>query len=212
MTDVPRDDEPRNEPSTGPGGPDPALPEADSVLPESDPALPESDSAGDALTAALMEIERHVSRLGWDQPARLFALVRTADLVRAEPHLAEPLDAEHRPADAFSSIEQDTWNGGEDVADALGRIMWPETVEGAAIALERAFLPAHAEADLPEDPDAAAQYVAHHPQREDIRLVAGVLRGGEQQSLARLASTPEEILAGAEMAPGLSELLRATLE
>ena len=33
------------------------------------------------LIAALADIERHVSELGWDQPARLFALVDTATLL-----------------------------------------------------------------------------------------------------------------------------------
>ena len=37
-------------------------------------------SAPDALVASLMEIERHVAGLGWDQPARLFALVPTVDV------------------------------------------------------------------------------------------------------------------------------------
>lgn len=172
---------------------------------------PPAEETSDALVAALMEIERHVGSLGWDQPARLFALVRTADLVAAEPHLAQALDAEHRPEDAFSSIEQDTWHAGEDLVEALQQIMWPETVEGCALVLERAFLPADAEADLPEDPDEAARYVAAHPHRQDIRVVAGVLRSGEQQSLARLASSPEELLGGPELAPGLSELLSQTL-
>ncbi len=172
---------------------------------------PPAEDTSDALVAALMEIERHVASLGWDQPARLFALVRTADLVAAEPHLVQALDAEHRPEDALSSIEQDTWHAGEDLVEALQQIMWPETVEGCALVLERAFLPADAEVDLPEDPDEAARYVAAHPRRQDIRVVAGVLRSGEQQSLARLASSPEELLGGPELAPGLSELLSQTL-
>lgn len=172
---------------------------------------PPAEDTSDALVAALMEIERHVASLGWDQPARLFALVRTADLVAAEPHLVQALDAEHRPEDALSSIEQDTWHAGEDLVEALQQIMWPETVEGCALVLERAFLPADAEVDLPEDPDEAARYVAAHPRRQDIRVVAGVLRSGEQQSLARLARSPEELLGGPELAPGLSELLSQTL-
>ena len=48
-------------------------------------------SAPDALVASLMEIERHVAGLGWDQPARLFALVPTVELIEAEPQLAEHL-------------------------------------------------------------------------------------------------------------------------
>ncbi len=170
-----------------------------------------TDDESDALVAALMEIERHVSSLGWDQPARLFALVRTADLVAAEPHLADALDAGHRPPDAISSIEQDTWHAGEDVVEALQGIAWPDTVEGCALAIERAFLPADAEAAIPDDPDEAARYVADHPRRQDIRVVAGVLRSGERQSLARLASEPDDLLGGQDLAPGLSELLSRTL-
>ena len=49
----------------------------------------------DALVAALLEVERHVGRLGWDQPARLFALVPTAELLAAEPSLAEHLSGAH---------------------------------------------------------------------------------------------------------------------
>ena len=40
------------------------------------------------LIAALADIERHVSELGWDQPARLFALVETATLLELEPNEA----------------------------------------------------------------------------------------------------------------------------
>ncbi len=171
--------------------------------------MPQPDDS--ALTAALMEIERHVARLGWDQPARLFALVRTADLVVAEPQLADTLAADSRPADALSSIEQDTWHAGDDVVSALEAISWPDTVEGCALAIERAFLPADAEAAIPEDPEEAAAYVARHPRRQDLRVVSGVLRDGHRQSLARLASAPEELLGGPQLAPGLSDLLRSTL-
>ena len=45
----------------------------------------------EALAAALIEVERHVGRSGWDQPARLFALVPTAELIAAEPSLARRL-------------------------------------------------------------------------------------------------------------------------
>ncbi len=172
---------------------------------------PNPGDTSDALVAALMEIERHVGRLGWNQPARLFALVRTAELVAAEPHLATALDADHRPEDAFSSIEQDTWHGGDDVVTALEGTMWPETVEGCALVIERAFLPSDAEADIPEDPVEAERYVAEHPRRQDIRVVAGVLRTGQKHSLARIASEPDDLLGGVDLAPGLSDLLGRTL-
>ena len=44
-----------------------------------------------ALAAAVLEIESHIAEGGWDQPARLYALVPTADLVRREPALASAM-------------------------------------------------------------------------------------------------------------------------
>ena len=41
-----------------------------------------------ALAAAVLEIETHVADAGWDQPARLYALVDTVRLVAHEPALA----------------------------------------------------------------------------------------------------------------------------
>ena len=90
----------------------------------------------DALVAALAEIERHVAHAGWDTPARLFALVPTAELLAAERSLAGQLAAPTAP-DALSSIEQDGFHAGDDVVDALARISWPPTVFGAALVLER---------------------------------------------------------------------------
>ena len=118
----------------------------------------------DALVAALAEIERHVGQAGWDQPARLFALVPTAELIAAEPSLETQLA---RPGgltpDALSSIEQDGFHAGEDILDALAQITWPPAVHGVAIALERLFLPATLEAELPTDADDAAVRAAKPP-------------------------------------------------
>ena len=41
--------------------------------------------ADEGLATAVLEIERHAAEAGWDQPARLFALVETARLVAREP-------------------------------------------------------------------------------------------------------------------------------
>jgi len=41
-----------------------------------------------ALRMAVVEVERHTSAEGWDQPPRLFALVVTTELAVAEPELA----------------------------------------------------------------------------------------------------------------------------
>ena len=47
----------------------------DRDLPPADPAL----------AAAVLEIESHIAEAGWDQPARLYALVDTARMVAHEP-------------------------------------------------------------------------------------------------------------------------------
>lgn len=180
----------------------------------------------DALVAALVELEHHVGEAGWDQPARLFALVRTDELIAAEPELAAHLglrsSAEGHPPNALSSIEQDdfrTIGTGEGPAasesaldQVLGRLTWPDAVAGCALAVERTFLPARFEADLPDDPEAAEKFVAEHPERQDLRLVVGVLRGGAAHCFARLVSNPEDLLSGPDLAPGVVSVLAATLE
>lgn len=164
----------------------------------------------DALIAALIEVERHVGRLGWDQPARLFALVPTAELILAEPSLAEHLSG--APRDGLSSIEQEEFRPGSDLAEALSRISWPATVQGCVLALERAFVPASAEVELPQDPDAAARAVAEHPQRMDLRVVVGVTRDGQRHGVARVRGEDGDLLAGADLVPALAMALAHTLE
>lgn len=166
----------------------------------------------DALLAALAEIERHVGHAGWDSVARLFALVPTQELLAAEPSLAAQL-AHARPVEgALSSIEQEGFAAGDDPLAALERIGWPDTVAGCAIAIERAFLPPEAETGLPDDPYQAAQWVANHPQRQDIRLVAGALRTGERHCIARVRSAPEELLGGPDLVPAVTAALAHTLD
>jgi hypothetical protein len=164
----------------------------------------------EALVAALVEVEHHVARLGWDQPARLFALVRTVDLIAAEPHLAEHLSA--ASSDGFSSVEQEQFHAGDDLGSALARIAWPQTVAGCVLALERAFLPTSAEADLPEDATAAARAVAAHPDRMDLRVVVGVTRDGRSHGIARVRAEDGELLSGSDLVPALAEALAHTLE
>lgn len=164
----------------------------------------------DALTAALIEVERHVGRSGWDQPARLFALVRTADLIAAEPGLAEHLG--HGPADGFTSIEQEEFSAGADLATTLAGIGWPDTVHGCALALERTFVPPEVEAELPDDPQQAAAVVADHPRRLDLRVVVGVLRDGSRHGVARIRGKEEELLGGADLVPALTLALSRTLD
>lgn len=166
----------------------------------------------DALIAALAEIERHVGRSGWDQPARLFALVPTEQLLDAEPSLADQLN---RPggvdSDALSSVEQDGFHPGDDVGEALAQIQWPMTVTGVAVALERLFVPVEAESTLPDDPLLAADAVAQHPDRQDVRVIVGVLRSGDRYGLGRVRTHADELLAAPDLVPGLADALLRTL-
>jgi hypothetical protein len=163
----------------------------------------------DALVAALLEVERHVGRSGWDQPVRLFALVRTGDLIVAEPSLADQLTG---APDGYSSIEQEDFHPGDDLAQTLAGIAWPDSVAGCVLALERAFLPADAEIDLPEDPDAAALVVAAHPRRLDLRVVVGVSRDGATHGVARVRGENGDLLGGTDLVPALAAALAHTLE
>lgn len=161
------------------------------------------------LVAALADVERHVTDLGWDQPARLFALVRTKDLLEREPQLVGrvPEGAD----DAMSAIEQDEFQATDNVLQRLTEIYFPPTVEGAAIALERTLLPSQYEADVPDDDVEASDFVRKHPERVDVRVVVGVTRDGARHGLARLKSNPDDLLGGEDLVPGLADALAETL-
>jgi hypothetical protein len=112
---------------------------------------------------------------------------------------------------AFTPVEQ------EDLPDMpldeiLQQITWGEQVTGCAIAVERLVLPAEVEVEIPHDSPEMPAYVAAHPLREEIRLVAAVLRNGHRDCALRMRSndTDEEVLFGEDLAPGLLEALLET--
>ncbi|MCW2780570.1 MAG: hypothetical protein JWR35_1019 [Marmoricola sp.] len=169
-------------------------------------------SAG--LQGVVLEIEAHVAQSGWDQPAKLFALVETADLVVREPALAEMLGIDPASAKGLTPIEQDPVPADRSIEEVLQEIVWPDEVAGCAAVLERLVLPPEADDEIPEDPDAAAEYAANHPERQEVRIVAAVIRGGESFCALRLRSHDEDasVMGGPDVVPGLLELLHATLD
>lgn len=176
---------------------------------------PTSTPTAEPLDVAALETERHVAASGWDQNPRVFALVDTAALAAAEPQLAASLtgDADRAPG-ALTAIEQEDLPRTADLESLLGRMAWPETVDGVALAVERIVIPAGAERDLPEDPTAAVDALAEHPQREDVRLLVAVHRDGRAVCLLRQRSNDRDdrVAKGEDLAPGLVHALRATLE
>ncbi|WP_427889890.1 PPA1309 family protein [Kribbella sp. GL6] len=172
----------------------------------------------DALSSAVVEIEKHVSSAGWDQPAQLFALVPTAELLRAEPQLAAELGAEDA-SQPLTPVAQGELPGGVDddnLADALGRIEWPDGVAGCALAIERIVLPAAAESGLSsvESDAELARLAGSDPRRHEVRMVAAVLREGGRFGAVRLRAHDEDsaVLTGVDLVPTLCEVLSLTFE
>lgn len=173
--------------------------------------------AASPLTRAVLEIDEYTSGLGWDQPARLFALVDTAQLRAQEPSLAAQLGLTDESATTgLTPIEQDEIPAGRPLDEFLGTIAWPDAVTGCALTVERLMLPPSAEAEVPEgmSEERLAQWVAGHPDRQEVRMTVGVLRDGARESALRLRErdSPTEVLTGPELVPGLAEALSATLE
>ncbi|UAL28566.1 hypothetical protein K8W59_11860 [Nocardioides rotundus] len=167
-----------------------------------------------ALEAALREVEAHVASGGWDQPARLYALVPTADLLMREPGLAEALGIEgDLPAGHLTPVEQELPADGEPLETVLQSVEWPAAVRGCAAVLERLVLPPDAEDNLPDEAGAAAEFAAEHPDRQEVRIAAGALRGGTAYSVLRLRSHDDDrsVVGGADLVPALLDLLAATL-
>jgi len=170
---------------------------------------PATDASYDELATAVLEIERHAAETGWDQPARLFALVDTARLAEREPQLAGTLgDAPLTP------VEQEGLAPGRALEDQLTAITWPETVHGCAALVERVVLPPDVEALLPDQPARAAAYAAEHPDRQEVRIVAAATRAGATYCALRLRAhdDDESVLTGPDLVPALVALVRGTLD
>jgi len=159
-------------------------------------ATPPDDRApshDNALAHAVDEVEEFVASAGWDAPRQMFALVRTSELLSAEPGLAHQVTGGSDSNAEFTPIAQDSLPG-DTVAGALATIAWPDEVAGCVLVMEIL-------AGTGED------------QRE-ARLAAGVLRdqpGGA--CLLRWRHAPDgPVLRGADLAPGLLEALQGTFE
>jgi hypothetical protein len=173
--------------------------------------------AASPLTRAVLEIDEYASGLGWDQPARLFALVDTAHLRSHEPGLAAQLGLDADEAAApLTPIEQDEIPAGTPLDEFLATIAWPDAVAGCALTVERQMLPPSAEASVPDglDDKALTKWVAAHPDRQEVRMTVAVLRDGARESALRLREkdSPKEVLTGSALVPGLAEALAATFE
>ncbi len=192
--------------------------------------MAEAPQPSPALTRALLETERHVGAAGWEQNPRVFALVRSQDVLAREPGLRNQLDvATVRAAEAdpehLMAIEQEELPITTALESLLGGLAWGPHVDGVAIVVERMIVPPAAERDLPSDPNAALAYLMAHPQRADVRLSVAVLRDGQQQCGVRqrpgqtsesdqdsqISPTLNQVSVAPDLVPGLAAALHSTL-
>jgi hypothetical protein len=168
-----------------------------------------------ALAAAVLEIEAHIAGDGWDQPGRLYALVDTAQLVTHEPSLAAMmgLDASSEQG-SLTAIEQDEVPAHTRLEELLESIVWPDGVTGCAAVVERLVLPPDADDTLPDDPAEAEAFAREHPDRQEVRMVAGVTRAGSTYCALRLRAHDDDssVVGGADLVPGLLARLGATFD
>jgi hypothetical protein len=165
------------------------------------------------LVEVVREVERFVAEQGWDQNPRLFALARTADLVKLEPALAEALGAEADDPNSITQIEQESLDASKPLDEVLATTMWPDDVVGAALVLERLMLPPEAEAALPvDDEESLHNLIAEHPERQDVRMAVVVLRSGQRECAIRLKTHDDDasVLLGPDLVPRLAQALAAT--
>ena len=164
-------------------------------------------AVGGPLTVALREIESHVAAAGWDQPPRLFALARTAELAVLEPGLALGTT----DPDAVTAIEQDPLPSDTSLEVSLEQLGWPDEVVGVALVVERLYLPPTAEDDLPLNEQELAAAAARHPDRRDVRICVAVLRDGSRHCALRFRDADDRLSEGPNLVPGLADALLATL-
>jgi hypothetical protein len=179
---------------------------------ESPDAVPEVDRV---LRSAVREIEAHAAEAGWDQPARLYALVPTSDLLAREPALAAAMGLDAAGGSgSLTPVEQDEVPADTALETVLERIMWPEDVFGCAAVVERLVLPPTADEELPADPEEAERFASEHPDRQEVRIVAAATRAGSTYCALRLREHDDalSVLEAPDLVPALLQLLRSTLE
>ena len=166
-------------------------------------------SAAELLESAVREAERHVAAAGWDQNARLFALVSNAELMEREPEVASSLGITDPVG--WTPVEQEELSD-EPLDDVLAALGWPAEVEGALVVMERVVLPPSVENTLPDDDDNLNRVAQIHPQRDDVRMAVGVLRDGTRWCILRLRTHDDDasLISGADVVPGLADALLAT--
>jgi hypothetical protein len=174
-------------------------------------AVGEDEVMEDALKAAVREVERHAAAEGWDRRPALFALVRTADLVRDEPELAGHLGLAAAIAGALTPVAQEDITIETSIPEVLRGIDWPEAVAGAALVIETVALPPDVERQAPATD--AGGWAVQRPDRHEARVVVGVLRDGQRAAALRWRDhdSDADVVTGPDLAPAIADALALSL-
>lgn len=171
-----------------------------------------------ALANVVVDIEKTASRIGWDAPSALYALVPTAQLL-AQPDLpadvADSLRQGWDGSDAhLSAIAQDDLPHSDELTSILESLAWPDQVAGAALTTEIVTVPPEVEAAAPADEDEALEFIATHPSRTEVRLAVGVLRTGESWCAlrARTFDSDDKVGQGSQLVPEIVQALAASFD
>ncbi|MBX6388158.1 MAG: hypothetical protein IRZ08_04005 [Frankia sp.] len=159
------------------------------------------------LASVVLEVEAHVAQGGWNQPAKVYALADTADLLAREPSLAPHIgDA---PPGSLTPVEQEPLPVGR-LDEVLASIYWPPEVLGCVLVTELVVLPPSAEQEAPYDEREIELWATNHPERQDVRLAVAVTRAGEHASCLRRRNDESEVVLDPDLADNLIDGLFAT--
>ena len=162
-----------------------------------------------ALAAAVLEIEAHIAEAGWDQPARLYALVDTADAAsRREPALAAAMGLD----DAVGAGVADAGRAGRSCPPdkPLETVLESDHVARRGDRLRRRGRAAGAAAGRrrrrsPTTRPRPRSTPREHPDRQEVRIVAGATRAGSTYCALRLRAArrrPVGAWAAPDLVPG----------
>ena len=154
-------------------------------------------SNNSVLADTVRELDQHVADNGWDQAARLFAIVPTADLATDHPELVSADNAGQ-----FMFVEQDAEIDNENLIGSLEQISWPQQITGAAIAIERLI---SMQPDDEIDPDIESQ-------TQELRIIALVMRDGSNMNAIRQRSFDDvnDVAVASDLVPALNAALLQT--
>ena len=149
------------------------------------------------LAETVRELEQHVAQAGWDQPARLFAIVPTVDLATDHPELVSDQNAGQ-----YMFVEQDAPLDNENLIGSLEQISWPAEITGAALAIERL---------ISMQPDDEVDPEENSPTQE-LRIVALVMREGTNINAIRQRSFDDitGVAVASDLVPALNKALLQT--